>query len=169
MLRWGLIPSWAKEPAIGSRLINARSETIAEKPSFRSAFKNRRCLIPATGFYEWKRQDRIKQPFYIRMRDTHPFAFAGLWEHWEGGEKEVINSCTILTTDPNDLMRDIHNRMPVILSPDNYDMWLDPANTRAAMLQPLLGPYPSDKMEVYPVSIYVNKPQNDDTRCIEPV
>ena len=169
MFHWGLIPSWAQDTSLGSRFINARSETLAEKPAFRSAFKKRRCLIPAAGFYEWKRQDNIKQPFFIRMRDEKPFAFAGLWEHWEGDEEKAIESCTILTTEPNDVMRHIHNRMPVILSAEHYDMWIDPANTNIALLKPLLRPFPSDEMEAYPVSSYVNKPQNDDPRCIEPV
>ncbi|MFC1694085.1 SOS response-associated peptidase [Candidatus Latescibacterota bacterium] len=162
--RWGLIPPWSKDPAIGSRLINARSETVAEKPSFRSAFRNKRCLIPATGFYEWKRQD--KQPYFIRMLDEKPFAFAGLWEHWKG-KNETIESCTILTVESNMAVRSIHDRMPVILPSDSYDIWLDPGNTKIESLEPLLKPYPPADMIIYPVGTYVNKPKNDDPECIQ--
>jgi putative SOS response-associated peptidase YedK len=165
MLRWGLVPSWADDPGIGARMINARSETAPEKPSFRSAFRRRRCLIPADGFYEWKRENGSKQPYYFRIDGGRPFAFAGLWESWnKDGE---IRSCTILTTTANDLVEEIHERMPVILPRDRYDAWLDP-EAEGEALAALLGPYPGDDLEAYPVSRFVNSPGNDDPRCIEP-
>jgi putative SOS response-associated peptidase YedK len=166
---WGLIPFWAQDPSMGARLINARSETAAEKPAFRAAFRRRRCLVVADGFYEWQKQNGGKQPFYIRLRDGRPFAFAGLWEHWQGQDGSVIESCTLLTTEPNELMRPLHNRMPVILHPKDYDLWLDRAVEDARLLQPLLRSYPSMEMEAYAVSRWVNSPQNDDPRCIEPL
>lgn len=168
LLQWGLIPFWAKDPAVGERLINARSETVAEKPAFREAFKRRRCLVLADGFYEWHKQDGTKQPFFIRLRSGQPFAFAGLWERWQGPES-VIESCTLLTTEPNDLMRQLHNRMPVILRPDDYGLWLDPMVRETDALHPLLQPYPEQEMLAYPVSRRVNSPDNDDPRCIEPL
>jgi putative SOS response-associated peptidase YedK len=168
MLRWGLIPSWADDPGIGSRMINARSETVPEKPSFRRAFRERRCLILADGFYEWKRTNDGKQPYYIRMEGGRPFAFAGLWESWRGGREE-IRSCTILTTEANDRVSNIHHRMPVILAPEDHELWLDPDVREADLLLPLLAPYPDDVMEAYPVSRFVNRPTNDDPRCVEPL
>ncbi len=125
MLRWGLIPSWADDPQIGSRMINARSETAAEKPSFRRAFPERRCLIPTDGFYEWQRTDNGKQPYYLRMKGGSPFAFAGLWEAW-GKDGEETLSCTILTTEANEVVGEVHHRTPVIVTPENYEVWLDP-------------------------------------------
>jgi putative SOS response-associated peptidase YedK len=169
LLRWGLVPFWAKDPAIGSRMINARSETVAQKPAFRAAFRRRRCLVPADGFYEWQRQEQGKQPFYIRLDDEKPFAFAGLWEHWEGPDEATIDSCTVLTTEPNDLIRLLHNRMPVILAPKDYDLWLDPGVQEAELLQPLLRPYPSENMIAYPISTWVNSPRNEGPQCIEPL
>jgi putative SOS response-associated peptidase YedK len=166
LLRWGLIPTWADDPGIGSRMINARSETAPEKPSFRRAFRKRRCLIPADGFYEWRKTARGKQPYYMRMRDGRPFAFAGLWERW-GREGEEILSCAILTTGANALVAEIHDRMPVILAPDAYDVWLD-SGSESDELTGLLAPYPADGMEAYPVSRFVNSPSNNDPRCIEP-
>jgi putative SOS response-associated peptidase YedK len=166
---WGLIPFWSKDTSIGSRLINARAETAAEKPAFRAAFRRRRCLVVADGFYEWQKQDGGKQPFFIALRDRRPFAFAGLWEHWQGGDGSEIESCTLLTTEPNELMRPLHNRMPVILQPQDYDLWLDPAVDDVRRLQPLLRPYPAGDMASYPVSRRVNSPQNDDPACIEPL
>ncbi len=166
ILHWGLIPSWAKAPKMGARMINARAETVAQKPSFRAAFKQRRCLILADGFYEWQQQEKKKQPFYFRMNDEHPFAFAGLWEHWKSGDGEVINSCTILTTEPNDLMRPVHNRMPVIIDPKDYDLWLDTEVKTPELLQPLLHPYSAEEMTAYPVSTKVNKPVNDSAELI---
>lgn len=168
-LRWGLIPSWAKDPAIGSRLINARSETAAEKPAFRSAVKHRRCLILADGFYEWQQQGASKQPYYIRMRDALPFAFAGLWDSWRPPEGQPIESCTILTTSANDLMRPVHARMPVILDPQTYDLWLDPTVVQSQQVTDLLGPYKRPDLVGYPVSKWVNKPSNDSARCVEPL
>src|SRR5437016_8151445 len=123
MLRWGLIPAWIKDPTSGAQPINAKSETVAEKPMFREAFKRRRCLVPADGFYEWKREGGRKQPVYICMKDREPFAFAGLWEHWEDHDGQVIESCTLLTTEPNELLAQVHNRMPVILDQRDYDLW----------------------------------------------
>ena len=165
LLRWGLIPAWAKDATMGSRLINARAETVAEKPSFRSAFRHRRCLVIADGFYEWRRQDGKKQPFYFRMQNQQPFAFAGLWEHWQDPKGEAIDSCTILTTEANELLQQIHERMPVILNPKDYDMWLDPT-MQIEQLQQLLQPYSSAVMTSYPVSTKVNKPTNDTPELI---
>ena len=169
LLRWGLIPAWADDPAIGSRMINARSETAAEKPSFRRAFKERRCLIPADGFYEWQKTNGGKQPYYLRMRDGRPFAFAGLWESWRGDGEGEIRSCTILTTDANDLVGEVHHRMPVILPPETYDLWLDPTVREAEQLLSLLIPYPPEDMEAYPVSRRVNNPSNNEPSCVESV
>lgn len=166
LLRWGLIPSWAKDPAMGARLINARAETVGEKPSFRSAFRHRRCLVVADGFYEWQRQERKKQPFYFRLQDGQPFAFAGLWEHWEAPDGEAISSCTILTTEANELLRPIHDRMPVILDAKDYDLWLDPTVQKPDPLQQLLRPYQSEAMTCYAVSTQVNKPANNSPECI---
>ena len=169
LLRWGLIPAWADDPGIGSRMINARSETAAEKPSFRRAFKERRCLIPADGFYEWQKTNGGKQPYHLKMRDGRLFAFAGLWESWKGDEEGEIRSCTILTTDANDLVGEVHHRMPVILPPETYDLWLDPAVREAEQLLSVLGPYPTEDMEAYPVSRRVNNPSNDEPGCVESV
>lgn len=168
MLRWGLIPSWADDPQIGSRMINARSETVAEKPSFRGAFRKRRCLIPADGFYEWQRTGNGKQPYYVRAKDGSPFAFAGLWESW-GRDGEEIRSCTILTTEANEIVGEVHHRMPVIVAPENYEVWLDPDVRDTEWFTALLTPYPAEEMEAYPVSRFVNSPSNDDKRCVEPV
>ncbi|MBW4555407.1 MAG: SOS response-associated peptidase [Trichormus sp. ATA11-4-KO1] len=167
-LRWGLIPSWAKDPSMGAKLINARAETVAEKPAFRSAFKHRRCLVLADGFYEWQRQNGKKQPFYFRLSDGQPFGFAGLWERWQT-EDEEITSCTILTTAANELLQSIHDRMPVILAPQDYDLWLNPQIQTPEPLQQLLCPYPDQAMTAYPVSTWVNKPQNNSPECIVPL
>ena len=163
MLRWGLVPSLADDPEIGSRMINARAETAPEKPSFRSAFKRRRCLIPADGFYEWKREEGGKQPFYFHMEDGRPFAFAGLWEEWH----DELRTCAILTTSPNEVAAKIHNRMPVILPREDYDAWLDPEAEKEELVS-LLRPYPGDDLETFPVSRFVNSPRNNDERCVEP-
>ena len=168
-LRWGLVPSWARDPTIGNPLINARAETAAEKPAFRAAMRRRRCLVVADGFYEWQRTGSRKQPYFIRMRDDRPFAFAGLWESWEGADHSALETCAILTTDPNDLMRPIHDRMPVILSANDYGRWLDPAIEKPDQVAALLRPYASDGMIAYPVSPHVNSPAHDDPQCIEPV
>ena len=169
MLRWGLIPAWVKDSTSGAQPSNAKAETAAEKPMFRDAFRRRRCLVPADGFYEWRQEDMRKQPVYICMKDREPFAFAGLWEHWENQDGQAIESCTILTTEPNDLLKPIHNRMPVILDPKDYDLWLDPGVRDAGKLRPRLGPYPPEDMNAYPVSLRVNNPLNDDPACIEPI
>ncbi|HLO86843.1 MAG TPA: SOS response-associated peptidase [Nostocaceae cyanobacterium] len=168
-LRWGLIPAWAKDASMGTKLINARAETAAQKPAFRSAFKHRRCLIVADGFYEWQKQGTKKQPFYFHLRDGQPFAFAGLWERWRNPDKEDIDSCTILTTGANELMQPIHDRMPVILHPEDYNLWLDPQVQTPELLQPLLQPYPTAAMTAYPVSTWVNNARHDDSKCIVPV
>lgn len=167
LLRWGLIPSWSKDLSIGAKLINARAETVAEKPSFRSAFKQRRCLILADGFYEWQRQNGKKQPFFFQERDGQPFALAGLWERWQG-EEGAIESCTILTTQANELLRPIHDRMPVILPSTAYEEWLDP-KTPTDRLQGLLHPYDAEAMQSYAVSAMVNNPTNDRPECIQPL
>jgi putative SOS response-associated peptidase YedK len=169
LLRWGLIPPWAEDPDVGNRMINARAETVATSPAFRGAFRRRRCLVPADGFYEWQRQGRHKQPYYLHMRDGSPFAFAGLWEHWKGPEGKVIESCTLITTEPSDLVRPVHNRMPVILAPDDYALWLDPGVQDVEPLKALLRPYPPEQMEAYPVSQMVNSPANDDPACVAPL
>ena len=164
MLRWGLVPSWADDPEIGSRMINARSETPPEKPSFRSAFRRRRCLIPADGFYEWKRENGDKQPYCFRMQDGRPFA--GLWESWEKGDG-TLRTCTILTTRANSVLEGVHDRMSVILPSDSYNAWLDPDADREELGE-LTVPYPGDDLEIYPVSRFANSPRNNDERCIEP-
>lgn len=171
LLHWGLIPSWAKDPKMGARLINARAETVAEKPAFRSAFRQRRCLVLADGFYEWQKQEskKQKQPYYFRFKDGRPFAFAGLWERWQDSNSETVESCTLLTTEANELMRPIHDRMPVILDSKYYDLWLNPEVEKRELLEPLLHPYPTEEMTAYPVSQTVNKPSNDSAECIESV
>lgn len=170
LLRWGLIPSWAKDPTIGNRLINARSESVSEKPSFRSAFKYRRCLVIADGFYEWQQQaSKQKQPFYFRLQDHQPFAFAGLWEHWQAPTGEEMESCTILTTTANEVLSPVHDRMPVILEAKDYDRWLDPDLQNPTQLQSLLKPYTAAAMESYPVSRAVNSPAQDTPECIQPL
>lgn len=166
-MRWGLIPAWAKAAKGGPSLINARADTVAEKPAFRSAFKLRRCLVPADGFFEWRTEGKKKVPVYFKMRDGRPFAFAGLWEHWHGAEGD-INSFTLITTEPNSVVAPVHDRMPVILPPDQYDRWLDPELRDPAALQPLLRPYPGEAMMGYPVSTRVNKPIDDDPSLLEP-
>jgi putative SOS response-associated peptidase YedK len=167
-LHWGLIPKWAKDPAIGNRLINARSESAADKPSFRDAVRRRRCLVLADGFFEWQKQGGKKEPYFLRLPDGRPFAFAGLWERWHGPEDKTIESCTILTTAANDLVRPIHDRMPVILESEAYPCWLDPGLNDPAKVQPWLRPLPADRMIAYPVSRLVNNPRHDDARCLEP-
>jgi putative SOS response-associated peptidase YedK len=169
---WGLIPSWAKDPQIGNRLINARSETLSEKPSFRNAFRRRRCLILADGFYEWKSAElngrTVKTPMYIRLLSGQPFALAGLWEVWFSADGSRILSTTIITTEPNSLMAEIHNRMPVILPPEHYAQWLDPGEPELSQLQPLLTAFPASEMTAFPVSKRVNDPANDTPECIRP-
>jgi len=169
LLRWGLIPSWSKDPAIGNRLINARAETVQEKPSFRNAFRRHRCLIPTNGFYEWQRQERGKQPYFVRMRDERIFAFAGLWDRWESPDDGVIETCAILTTAANAVLAPIHGRMPVILPQAEYARWLDPALKDPDSLSPLLVPFPPEEMLAIPVSPRVNAPSTDDEKCIAPL
>jgi len=166
--RWGLVPYWAKDIKVGYNLINARAETVHAKPSFSQAFKQRRCLIPADGFYEWMPlAGRRKQPYYITLPDDRPFAFAGLWESWTGPETDIIESCTIIVTAANDQLRAIHDRMPVILEPERFDTWL---NTQASLpvTQTLFRPYEGE-MVAFPVSQHVNAVRNDDPKCVEPV
>jgi len=168
LLRWGLIPAWAKEPAALPLLINARSETAAAKPAFRAALRRRRCLVPADGFYEWQRREGRKQPYHMRRRDGAPFALAGLWERWEGPDG-AIDSCALLTTASNALMRPIHDRMPVILDPQSFDLWLDPRMQDVERVQSLLRPYPAEAMIAYPVSAMVNNARNDNPQCVLPL
>lgn len=158
---WGLIPSWAKDPSIGSRLINARAETLAEKPAFRGAYKYRRCLILANGFYEWQAQPgtKAKVPHFIHLKSGEPFALAGLWERWLAADGSEVQSAAIITTEPNELMSALHSRMPVILPGSGYAQWLDP--TPNSGLQSLLVPYPAGEMDAWPVSTLVNSPGND--------
>lgn len=171
-LRWGLIPFWAKDPKIGNRMINARSETVAEKPAFRQAYRKRRCLVLADGFYEWQKTPGAKTPWYISLAGGAPFAMAGLWESWrdktQGDEAEPVQTCSIITTSPNELMARLHNRMPAILLDDAVDRWLDPA-AEPASLAPLLGPIPASRLTADPVSRRVNSPANDDAELITPV
>ncbi len=167
-LNWGLIPSWAQDPKIGYRMINARSETAAEKPSFRAAFKYRRCIVPADGFYEWKKENGGKQPYLIALKSGAVFGIAGLWERWER-EGSVIESCTLLTTGPNELLASVHNRMPVILEPEDYDEWLDQSVQKADSLLHLMRPCTGAAMQVVPVSTVVNNPRNEDPACVAPI
>lgn len=168
---WGLIPMWAKDPSIGNRLINARAETLEEKPAFRGSLKYKRCLILADGFYEWKTgsNGKTKTPYFIHMNDRKPFAFAGLWDSWNSADGSQIKSCTIITTEPNDLMSLIHDRMPAILHPRDYAKWLDPSPQTPENLKPLIKPYPAEGMNAYPVSTMVNKPENDIPELVVPV
>lgn len=168
-VRWGLVPFWAKEKAIGHKLINARGETLAEKPAFRDAFKKRRCLVPADGFYEWQRLDGRKQPWLLRLRGGAPFAFAGLWSTWKDpADGEPLETCTLVTTTPNELVATVHDRMPVILPWERHADWLTPDAAPDA-LATLLVPYPASEMEAYPVSTWVNSPAHDDAKCLEPL
>jgi len=168
LVHWGLIPHWAKERAIGNRLINARGETLAGKPSFRDSFKRRRCLIAADGFYEWQRLDGRKQPWLVRLRGGAPFGFAGLWSSWtDKASGEIVESCTIVTTAPNDLLAPIHDRMPVIVPRERHSAWLDPAVSDPQSLAPLIASYPAGEMEARRVSDWVNNPRHDDPRCLE--
>ncbi|MFQ5462208.1 MAG: SOS response-associated peptidase [Phycisphaerae bacterium] len=166
--RWGLIPSWAADPAIGNRMINARSETAHAKPSFRAAFRQRRCLIPADGFFEWKKSGATKTPHFISAADGGLLAFAGLCEAYRDGD-QTIESCTILTVEPNELLAPIHDRMPAILQPADFDAWLDPSHQAVDALRALLRPYPTSRLVVRPVDTFVNNPRNNGPRCIAPV
>lgn len=169
IFQWGLVPSWSKDPTIGNRMFNARAETVAEKPSFRAPFKRRRCLILADGFYEWLRDGKKKQPIYIQMIDQALFGLAGIWEAWSGADGSYLETCTILTTEPNELMAPIHNRMPVIIHPEDYALWLAPEVQTKAPLMHLLRPYEAEAMQAYPVSTFVNNARNESPECIEPL
>jgi putative SOS response-associated peptidase YedK len=166
-LRWGLVPSWARDPSIGNRMINARSETAAQKPSFRVPFRRGRCLVPADGFFEWRNEGGRKVPFWIHMEDRGPFTLAGLWDRWEGPEGEALETFTILTTESNELLRPIHDRMPVIVAPEARARWLDPG-TSVQELQALLRPFPSRTLAVREVSTRANSPRNDDPSILDP-
>jgi len=168
-MQWGLIPFWAKDPGIGMKMINARAETAAEKPAFRDAFSHKRCLVPASGFYEWQKIGKEKQPYFIRLRDEECFAMAGLWQRWESKDGHTIESCNILTTDSNALMTPIHNRMPVIIDPHHFELWLDCARAAKDRLQQLLTPFPAHRMEAFPVSKSVNRPAHDAPDCVAPL
>jgi putative SOS response-associated peptidase YedK len=169
LLRWGLIPSWAKDPAIGNRMINARGETVATKPAFRAAFRRRRCLVLADGFYEWKPVDRRKQPYYIHRHDDAPMGLAGLWDSWQAADDpaQQLDTCTIITTQANRQLRAIHDRMPVIIAPQQYTTWLDPEIDDPDRLLPLLAPWRAETLQADPVSTYVNKPAHEGPQCIE--
>ncbi|MEW4328754.1 SOS response-associated peptidase [Rossellomorea marisflavi] len=167
-LRWGLVPNWAREAKIGYKMINARAEGIDEKPSFREPFRKKRCLIIADGFYEWKKVDDRKQPYRFIMKDRKPFAFAGLWETWKKGDAP-LHTCTIITTRPNAVTEDVHDRMPVILKRTDYARWLDPSNQAVDELKLLLVPYPAEEMDLYPVSELVNSPKNDVADVLSPL
>jgi len=166
-VRWGLVPAWAKDLSIGSKLINARAETITEKASYRNAFKKRRCLVVADGFYEWQHVGEARRPVYIRLKSGKPFGFAGLYEVWQPPEGEALTTCTIITTEANDLMRPIHARMPVIIPRAHQDQWLDPSAADRERLLDMLKPYPAAEMEAYPVSKRVNSPSNNSPECIQ--
>ncbi len=170
LLRWGLVPCWAKDPSVGYKMINARAETVAEKPSFRSAFRSRRCLVMADGFYEWKKDGKQKRPFYIQAQGGQLFAFAGLWERWRDKQAPgaVIETCTIITTGANDLLHSVHDRMPVILSPGDYALWLDPQQKAPGSLLSLLRPAPAGLLTLRPVSQAVNKVAQEGPECIAP-
>jgi len=165
-LIWGLIPSWAKDPEIGNRMINARKETLAEKPSFRGPFKNQRCLILADGFYEWKQEGRRRIPYYICLKSRRPFTFAGLWSNWMSPSGSEIRSCAIITGEPNQLVLSIHHRMPIIISEAKRALWLDRDRYDPRGLAEMLVPYPADEMEAYPVSERVNSPEYDVADCV---
>jgi putative SOS response-associated peptidase YedK len=167
LFHWGLVPVWAKDPGIGNKMINARSETLAEKPSFRGPFKNSRCLVLADGFYEWKREGKYKVPHYIRLKSRAPFGFAGLWSHWTGGDGGEILSCTIITCEPNQLMKPIHHRMPVILPEERHSDWLSPDLFDTKKLSGFLKSFDTEKMEAFPVSKLVNSPANNTPDCIK--
>lgn len=167
-MKWGLIPAWSNDPAIGNRLINARAETLADKPSFREAFMRQRCLVIADGFYEWQKRGRTSQPYFIHLKADRPFGFAGLYDIWTSPEGELIRSCTIITTEPNDVMKTLHDRMPVILAKQFEDAWLDPYNPDQASLAQMLRPFPAGEMEMHTVSPLVNSPANDSPECMAP-
>jgi len=169
LMKWGLIPHWAKDPSIATGTINAKSETAAEKPAFRDPLKFRRCLIPADGFYEWKKVGTSKQPFCFEVNEGELFAFAGLWDGWKNPDGQWIRTCSILTTTPNAVTSTVHDRMPVILDPDSYDLWLDPGTQNVAAISEMMKPYNARLMRCYPLSSSVNHVGNDDEECSRPV
>jgi putative SOS response-associated peptidase YedK len=169
LVRWGLIPSWAKDSSIAAQMINARSETADTRPAFRDAVKSRRCLIPADGFYEWQRTGKAKQPYCFEVGEGELFALAGLRDRWKDPTGDMIESCSILTTTPNAVTSAVHDRMPVILDPDCYDLWLDPGMRESAVVSEMLKPFDARRMRCYPVSARVNHVVNDDEGCSEPV
>ncbi len=169
MFKWGLIPSWAKDAAIGSKLINARSETVDEKPSYREAFKRRRAIIPVDGFYEWAHTGNKKQPYYFHFKDDRLFGFAGLWEKWRTPDGESLESCSILTTEANEVLSTVHDRMPVILDPEAYDLWLDEDERKQELRKELLCPFPGSEMIAYPVSTLINSPQHQGEELVRPI
>ena len=166
LMKWGFVPHWAKDASIGSRMINARSETVHEKPAFRQAIKTRRCIVPASGFYEWSTGEHGKIPHYITMRDDSPLPFAGIWKSWKDLDGQAVETCAILTTSANSLMAPIHDRMPVILHPAEFDLWLDRTVNDPTELKRLFQPYPSELMQEWTVSTLVNSPRNEDSVCI---
>ena len=173
-LKWGLVPSWAKDAGIGNKMINARAETLSEKPSFREAFKKRRCIIPATGFYEWRKKGTgaaaVKQPFYFYLKEKEVFGFAGLWEEWiDKTSGEILETCAIITTSANEVLKPVHERMPVILKAEDYDLWLDPKTNDADRLQNLLAPFPPEEMAAHAVSTAINYPESDSPELIKPL
>lgn len=167
MLRWGLVPSWAEDPGIGNRLINARADSVHQKPSFRTAFRRRRCLVAADGFYEWQSTAGQKQPYHFSLGNQRVFGFAGLWEAWERNG-QAIESCTLITTEANETVAPVHNRMPVILAETDYDTWLDPGIQDSEKLLPLLCPFHAEPLIATPVGRWVNAPAHEGPRCIEP-
>jgi putative SOS response-associated peptidase YedK len=166
-VQWGLVPSWAKDPSVGSKMINARAETVAEKASYKNAFKKRRCLVVADGFYEWQKFGEVKRPVYIKLKSGRPFGFAGLYAIWNSPEGEKLTTCTIITTEANELMKPIHERMPVIIPREHRDEWLSPMTEDHTHLLGMLKPYPAGQMEAYPVSRLVNSPKNNSPELIK--
>jgi putative SOS response-associated peptidase YedK len=169
LVRWGLIPSWARDSSVAAKMINARSETASTKPAFRDAMKSRRCLIPADGFYEWQKTEKGKQPYCFEVNGGELFAFAGIWDRWKDASGMAIETCSILTTTPNAVTAPVHDRMPVILDPDNYDLWLDPGTMDVSEASELLKPYDARQMRCYPISTRINHAANDDPECSAPV
>jgi putative SOS response-associated peptidase YedK len=168
LYHWGLVPPWSKDQKIGYKMINARSETLAEKPSFKRPYKKQRCLIPASGFFEWKKENESKIPMHIHLKSGKPFAFAGLWEVWGGNKELPLYSCTIITTEANELLKEVHHRMPVILKQGDYEVWLDSKVEDTDRLNDLLKPFSADEMDYFPVSKFVNSPANNTPECIKP-
>lgn len=167
--KWGFIPSWAKDPAIGHKMINARAETIATKPAFRSSYKKHRCLIVADGFYEWKKTEHGKVPYFIHLKSGKPFGFAGIYSRWTSDKGESIDTCSIITTSANELIETVHDRMPVIISKESMESWLDTDMTDEGILSSMLKPYPSEEMELYQISKMVNDPKHNSPDLLEPV